>query len=410
MSRPHSRIDEDISGVALDLDVGRPWIEGLPQMARQPDQFSPAMIQQIIANVVMTGASDVTIQTNRQPRIEVHGRLYRVGARPFNRAEVNGFLDWIYAPNAAAMIAGRNVLDFAWELRFDRSWRQRFRVNATGILAGNEDGVEITLRVLPRVTPSIASVSLDPALVEPMLPNEGIVIVAGATGHGKSTTLAALTRHLLEDHKTPRKIVDLQNPIEYTFYDVIFGNSDGSPSLMGQSEVGRHLVSFGQGVWTALRRKPHVIIVGEARDLETIEAAIVASLTGHLVHTTTHAGSVSETLRRLTQTFPAQEREGRAFDLISSLRCVVAQYLLPTADRKGRTPIREYLRFDANVRNALAERHPDEWPKMLAAFMRSDDPAVFKEPMWLAAQKAMDKGLIDETTARPFLVRRGRDD
>lgn len=410
MSRAHTRIDEDLSGVPLELDFTKPWIEGLPQVERAPDLFTPPMIQQIVANAVVTGASDVTLQTDRQPRIEVHGRLYRVGARPFNRAEINGFLDWIYAPNASAQITGRQVLDFAWEMRFDRTWRQRFRVNATGILAGKDDGVEITLRVLPRVTPSIASVSLDPALVEPMLPNEGIVIVAGATGHGKSTTLAALTRHLLEDREKPRKIVDLQKPIEYTFYDVIFGNSDGSPSLLGQSEVGRHIESFGQGVWTALRRKPHVIIVGEARDIETIEAAIEASLTGHLVHTTTHAGSVSETLRRITQAFPAQEREGRAFDLISSLRFVVAQYLLPTADRRGRTPIREYLRFDADVRNALAERHPDEWPKMIAAYMRSDDPNVLKEPMWLAARKAFDKGLIDEATARPFLVRRGRED
>lgn len=408
MSRQHTKLDRDIVCEPLDLDRSRAWIEGLPGMKAEPAQYTPEMIQQIVANAVVTGASDVTIQTDRQLRIEVHGHLYKVGRRGLNMNEVNPFLDAIYAANASSMIKGRDILDFAWEIRFDRTWRQRFRVNATGILASRDDGVEITLRVLPRNTPSIEGVRLDPALVPEMTPNEGIVIVAGATGHGKSTTLAALTRHMLEERDRPRKIIDLQKPIEYTFYDVLFSEDENSASMLGQSEVGRHIPSFGMGVWSALRRKPHVIIVGEARDRETIEASIEASLTGHLVHTTTHAGSVVETLRRLTQTFPAEEREGRAFDLISSLRFVVTQYLLPTADRKGRTAIREYLRFDADVRYELGSRHPDEWSHLIEKMMLSTSSGLMKEPMWLAAQKSLDAGLIDRRTADPFLVRRKR--
>lgn len=403
MSKIHTVSNEYIVGEPFPVD---PNLQTVKAMRIEPDRYEPEHIRQIIANATASGASDITIRTDQPPRVEIHGRLYRVDSRPLTMSEVEQFLALVYrSPNAAAEIKGRKVLDFAWEIRLDRQTRQRYRVNATGVLAANDDGVEISLRALPQRTPGLADVGLDPALMEPMSPNNGIVVVAGATGHGKSTTLAAVTRHHLEDTEHPRKIIDFQKPIEYTFYDVVY-QIEGAASIIGQSEIGRHITDFATGVWSALRRRPSIIIVGESRDLETINASIEASLTGHLVYTTTHAGSVNETIRRIVQTFPGEEREGKAFDLISSLRFCITQYLLPRADRTGRVAIREYLHIDEDVRMAFTRRHPDDWPKLVDELMNSSSSGVLKFPMWRAAQDMLDAGIIDEKTARPFLVRK----
>ena len=176
--------------------------------------------------------------------------------------------------------------------------------------------------------------------------------------------MAAITRYHLESSIRPVKIVDIPAPIEYTFRDVT-SQLKGSPSIIGQSEVNRHIRSFADGVHSALRRKPNIINVGEARDLETISASVEASLTGHLVYTTTHAGSVSSSVRRLLAAFPGAEKEARAYDLISSLRFLMVQHLVPRIDRPGRVPVREYLRFTDRVREKLLTHPISDWSSLI---------------------------------------------
>ena len=206
------------------------------------------------------------------------------------------------------------------------------------------------------------------------------MIIAGATGSGKSTTMAAITRSHLENLDRPVKIVEVQAPIEYTFRDVTNALS-GSSSVIGQSEVGRHIRAFSDGVHAALRRKPHIINVGEARDFETIQASIEASLTGHLVYTTTHAGSVADAVRRLLSVFPASERESRAYDLISALRFLMVQHLLPRIDRPGRVPIREYVRFTPRLRERLLDRPINDWPLMITDEVYGRVPETGRDDM-----------------------------
>lgn len=334
-------------------------------LEQDPPRISMEDFRTLLMSCVLSGASDVTIQSDQQPRAEIHGLLYRTTRRPWGPSEVDQVLMEVYGgANARTEINGQRVLDFSYELNLPDGSRQRFRCNAIGIFGRDGQGVEITLRALPSITPSLEGVSLSPEETTALSPRDGIVIIAGATGSGKSTTMAAITRSHLENLSRPVKIVDIQAPIEYTFRDVT-NSLSGSPSVIGQSEVGRHIRAFSDGVHAALRRKPHIINVGEARDFETIQASIEASLTGHLVYTTTHAGSVADAVRRLLSVFPASERESRAYDLVSALRFLMVQHLLPRIDRPGRVPVREYIRFTPRLRERLLDQPVNDWPLMI---------------------------------------------
>lgn len=332
-------------------------------MKDEPIRMSTEGFRQFLLAAIAAGASDITIQSDQQPRIEVHGVLHRATRRPWTPTEVDIILAEIYgASNARTEINSQKVLDFSYEINMPDGERQRMRVNATGIMGRDDGGVEITLRVLPSRTPDLKMVQLSDEEVVALTPRDGIVVIAGATGSGKSTTMAAITRTHLENLERPVKIVDIQAPVEYRYRDVR-DKLSGSASTIGQSEVGRHIKSFSVGVHSALRRKPHIINVGEARDFETISASLEAALTGHLVYTTTHAGSVSDAMRRLLTTFPGAEREARGYDLVSSLRFLMVQHLVKRVDDVGgRIPVREYLRFTDRVRERILASPVGDWP------------------------------------------------
>jgi len=369
-------------------------------LREEPSRISNEDFREFLMSCVMSGASDVTMQSDQQPRAEIHGILYRATRKPWSPSEVDQVLAEVYGgANARTEINGQRVLDFSYELNLLDGTKQRFRCNATGIYGRDGQGVEITMRSLPSETPSLTMVNLEGdmpdrapqaatkeapktevkspfvnSVIEAMKHKNGIVVVAGGTGSGKSTTLASVMRSHLEDEENPTKIVDIQAPIEYTYRDVTSGLA-GSSSLIGQSEVGKHIKSFADGVHSALRRKPNIISVGEARDYETIAAALEASLTGPLVYTTTHANDVSDTVRRLLSTFPANEREARAFDLVSAMRFCMVQYLLPRVDKPGRVPVREFIKFTPRLKERLVslpvQNHmreiADVWPTCFLA-------------------------------------------
>ena len=347
---------------AVDADQNR--LEAF-MLRDEPPRITNDDFREFLMSCVMSGASDVTIQSDQQPRAEIHGLQYRATRKPWSPAEVDQVLAEVYGgANARTEINGCRVLDFSYELNLADGSRRRFRVNATGIHGREGRGVEITLRVLPSKTPDAETAGLDGDILEALKPRNGIVVVAGGTGSGKSTTLAAVMRSHLEDRRRPVKIVDIQAPIEYTFRDIT-GDLDGSSSVIGQSEVGKHLGGFADGVRSALRRKPNIISVGEARDRETISASLEASLTGHLVYTTTHANDVSDTVRRLLSVFPAAEREARAFDLISAMRFCMVQHLLPRVDEPGRVPAREFVKFTPRLKGKLVTLPVNDWPAVL---------------------------------------------
>ena len=363
---------------------------------QEPLRISPEDFRAFVLSAVLSGASDITVQTDRQPRVEIGGVLYRAAKRAWSDPEVDAILTETYgASNGRAEINGRRVLDYSYTLNLQSGEKQRFRINATGIVSPRSaSGVEITMRPLPSVTPDLKGAGMDGDEDWDMFPRDGIVIVSGATGQGKSTTLAAVLRHLLETAPRPVKIVDVQAPVEYTYLDVMAARS-GSASLIGQSEVGRHVESFADGVHSALRRKPNVICIGEARDFETVAAALEAALTGHLVYTTTHAGSVADTIRRLLAAFPAGERQARAYDLASSLRTVIVQHLIPKKGG-GRLPVREYMTFSREDRRKLMSSPSDTWASFVEDRLSTEGPG--RRSLAVAAAQLRDR--MDENDYR----------
>lgn len=398
VSRKMSRGVEGARAIHPDRDTLTAYL-----LETEASRLTQEDFRYLLMSAVLSGASDVTFQPDQPPRAEIHGVLYRAMRRALAPSDVDMILMETYgSANARTEINGKNVLDYSYELNLADGGRQRFRVNATGIFGRDGQGVEITMRALPSETPDLAMVQIGSEEVPALTPKDGIVIFAGATGSGKSTTMAAVTRHHLENTSRPVKIVDIQAPIEYTFRDVT-GRMSGSPSIIGQSEVGRHIHSFADGVHSALRRKPNIINVGEARDFETISASIEAALTGHLVYTTTHSDSVSATIRRLLAAFPAAEREPRAYDLITSLRFLLVQHLVPRIDRPGRVPVREYLRFTDRVREKLLSMPVSDWPGALnrEVSMRCPDsgPEDLRQSLAEAVALQFSRGFISRQDA-----------
>ncbi|MXZ50379.1 MAG: hypothetical protein F4Z09_06230, partial [Rhodobacteraceae bacterium] len=329
----------------------------------QTGKLTRRQLRSFLMSCVASGASDITLQTDQQPRVLIEGILYLVETKHWSPTDIQTTLEELYrSTNALAEISGQKILDFAYEIKPDSGPKQRFRVNAVGVQGWDATGVEISIRILPNYTPGPDCVGLTTMETSLLTPSDGLVVVAGSTGSGKSSTLAAMVRHHLEDRQTPKKIVIIDSPIEFTYRDIPARES-GSPTIVGQSEVGFHIPTFAGGVRSALRRNPDIIIIGEARDKTTITAAVEASLTGHLVYTTTHSYSVSNTIQRLLSVFSGDNETHRIIDILTSLRVIMVQKLIPDITGKQKLhAIREYLEFTSEVREKMLSIESHEWP------------------------------------------------
>lgn len=323
------------------------------QYANEPTRFEHHHIDDLLIHCHRVEASDITIQTGEPITIEVYGRIYKITKRKLANIEVGDILNAIYGPNGTTQIMRGTDLDTHYEVRPTRSERFRYRVNGVGCYVEGHEGIQITLRTIPSTPPALSTLALPQPIIDAMAPQQGIVYVTGATGSGKSTLLASIIRELGEEKAGNRKILTYESPIEF-----VYDNIEMPSSLVAQSEIPKHLPSFAAGVRNALRRKPHLILVGEARDTETISAALEAALTGHPVYTTLHTNGVAETIRRLAGSFPQEERLGRTIDIIETLRLIVWQRLVPSTDGK-RIPLREYLVFSEAIRDRLLESDPE---------------------------------------------------
>jgi defect-in-organelle-trafficking protein DotB len=190
---------------------------------------------------------------------------------------------------------------------------------------------------------------LPPQLVPALFHKRGIGLVVGETGSGKSTLLSAMIRHIVEDPDANVAVLTFEAPIEFVYDQVVMPSA-----AVDQSQVPQDVPSFAEGLRGALRRHPGVILIGEARDRETISAMLTAAASGHMTYTTVHANGVVETVQRIVNEFAAEEQARVAVGLVSSLRFILCQTLVPAA-RAGdrRVPIREYLIMDDRVKRDL---------------------------------------------------------
>lgn len=355
-----------------------------------PDEqprFIDDMVDNFLLWCVKKNSSDVTIQTDRPIYNEIYGTLYPGTYRPVDAADMNVFLTKIYGPEAGARLASGTDLDLSYEIRPDRYTRIRFRVNITPVLSRGRDSAQITMRVLPNEPPTMTDLNVEQDVINSWAPRQGIVVVTGPTGSGKTTLLAAGIRMLMERRRGCGKVVCYEAPIEYV-YDAI----KSARSLISQTEIPRHLPDFARGVRNALRRKPNIILVGEARDRETISAAIEAAQTGHLVYTTTHTTGVSATIQRMVSTFEPNERSERAYALMETVRMIITQTLVPKTTG-GRIAVREWMRFSDEVRDKLLAIDFKEWPSEIQRML-----PFYGQSMAKSATVAFEAGLIDRRT------------
>jgi len=353
----------------------------------EPARFTIKDMERVLLHCTAHNASDITIQTDSQILAEIYGRLYPVTARKMSQTEVGEMLNAIYGPNGTTQVSSGRDVDTHFEVRPERGQRFRFRINATACQVEGHDGIQITCRTIPSEPPSLDTMDVDAIIRANMAPMQGTVVVTGSTGSGKSTLLAGIIREIMSQEDGNRKIVTYEAPIEF-----VYDNVPKPSSIISQTEIPKHLPSFADGVRNALRRKPGLILVGEARDAETIAAVIDAALTGHPVYTTLHSNGVADCVRRMISTFPAEERHGRALDILETLRMVIWQKLVPTVDLK-RVALREYLIFDEEIRDILVNTEVE----MLANRTRQ----LLKErgqTMLMDAKKKFDEGRISERT------------
>ena len=350
----------------------------------EPDRFNEELVDPLLLWCVKQNSSDITIQSDRPVYNEIHGVLYPGTFRNIDAADMAVFLSKIYGPEALARLASGRDLDVSYEIRPDRYTRIRFRVNITAILSKGRDSAQITMRVLPSEPPTFKDLGIEQEIADAWAPRQGLVVVTGPTGSGKSTLLAAGNRLLLERPEGCGKMLTYEAPIEYT-YDTI----QSPRSLVSQSEIPRHLPDFAHGVRNALRRKPEIILVGESRDRETINASIEASQTGHAVYTTTHTMGVANTIQRMLSSYDMGEREERAIALMETLRLIVTQALVPRVGG-GRCGVREWMKFPDEVREKLMDMHFTEWPNEIQRMINQ-----YGQTMQRSAEIVFEDGIID---------------
>jgi twitching motility protein PilT len=307
----------------------------IPGDAPFPDSPNPELMD-LMDQALRLDASDLFLSSGKSPRIRRNGQICPLDAPAPGRPQIIGLL-----PDEAA----RDDLERAGSADFALRWEmpdglRRIRVNVFRHL----DGLAAALRPIRRRVPQLAELSLPADLHQLATFPNGLVLVTGVAGSGKSTTLAAFVDHL--NRTRPKHIITIEDPIEYEHREM--------QCLIHQREVGTNVESFASGLRAALRESPDVILLGELRDLDTISAALTAAETGHLVLATLHSGSASTAVNRIVDVFPGHQQSHVRTQLALSLRAVLSQRLIPSR-AGGMVPAIEKLLVTPAVANGIRE-------------------------------------------------------
>lgn len=304
-------------------------------------------IADLLLLTVEKRASDLHITENEPPILRVDGRLYRTEYDKLTRSELKRMIYSVLTDIQKEKFERELELDFSLALpKLDR-----FRVNAH-LQRGS---VEAAFRRVPLEVPSLESLGLPPIIQELARKPNGLVLVTGPTGMGKTTTLATMINVINEEREC--HIISIEDPIEFIFTN--------KKAIIKQREVFADTHSFADALKHALRQDPNVIIVGEMRDLETISTALTAAETGHLVLATLHTPDAPQTVERIIDVFPPHQQQQIKLQLADCLQAVVSQLLLPHASGKGRIMSAEIMIGTAGIRNLIREQEIEQIPTLM---------------------------------------------
>ncbi|MFV2058008.1 MAG: type IV pilus twitching motility protein PilT, partial [Thiohalomonadales bacterium] len=291
--------------------------------------------------------SDIHLAVGTPPLLRHNGDLSPIKYRDLSEQEINQLIDEILTDEHRVMLKENHNIDFS----YTSESAGRFRVS----LFEKVGGLGAAFRVIPPNIPSIEDLGLPNVVQDQLVNGHGMILVTGATGTGKSTTLAAMIDYLNQNQRL--NIITLEDPVEFIH--------KSAKSLVIQREVGTHVASFKDGLHAALREDPDVILVGELRDPETIAIAMTAAETGHLVLGTLHTTSASKTLDRIIDAMPTEQKTQAASFLAQQLRLVISQKLVKSADNRTRKAIIEVFVNTPAISNLIIHGKIFQIPSVL---------------------------------------------
>jgi twitching motility protein PilT len=315
--------------------------------AGAPRSLEDLHIDELLHIVVDRNASDLHLCAASEPVIREDGALKRLN---FEKYSPNVLQRMLYD-----ILSDENINKFETILELDFSYqlprRARFRVN----YYRDRGALAAAFRLIPQRIPTVRELNLPPILESLTEKPRGLILVTGPTGSGKSTSLAAMINHINTNRAL--HVITIEDPIEYLHAHKL--------SIINQRELGGDTRSFAAALRSSLREDPDVLLVGEMRDIETIQLAITAAETGHLVFATLHTNNCAESIDRMIDVFPPGQQEQIRVQLANNIQAVVAQQLLPRANTPGRVPAIEVMIATPAIRNLIRENKTHQIPSMI---------------------------------------------
>ena len=340
-------------------------------------------VDDLLRQMRQQGASDLHLTSGSAPYMRVDGDMVKQNYKNVAAETCQSLIFEVLTESQKELFSEKLDLDFSYPL----SGVGRFRVN----VFMQRHGIAACFRLIPENIRTITELGLPEQLSELIDVSEGLILVTGPTGSGKSTTLAALIHAI--NTRQQSHIITIEDPIEFVH--------ENQRCLISQREVASHTQSFTAALRAALREDPDIILVGELRDLETISLAITAAETGHLVFATLHTNSAIRTVDRVIDVFPENQQMQIRVQLSESLRGVVAQGLLPRPDRHGRTPVMEIMVNVPAVANLIREGKTHQIASVMQT-SRAQGMMTFES----ATHDLIQKGMITQEDGMSFLRRR----
>ena len=336
--------------------------------------------EEMVRFAVENGASDIHLASNNLPSYRKNGKIMSYkGAEILDEDTVMKYIDEVLEPADYLKFCNTGDIDSAYQFE-DLA---RFRVNAFK----QRHGATLVMRVIKMNPPKLGDLNLPQSIAKILNLQEGLVLVTGPTGSGKSTTLAALINEI--NHREELHIITIEDPVEYMH----------SPAkcIINQREVGQDSETYSSALKSALREDPDIILMGEIRDLESMSIALRAAETGHLVFSTLHTESAAKTIDRLIDMFPVERQKQALNQLSTTLKAVISQRLLPRSDRPGRIGAFEIMFVNTAIANLIRE---DKIPQIEQMISLNQQTGMITRK--LSIENLLKRGLISKETADKY--------
>lgn len=335
---------------------------------------------EMVRFAVENGASDIHLASNNLPSYRKNGKIMNYkGTEILDEDTVMKYIDEVLEPADYLKFCNTGDIDSAYQF----GNLARFRINAFK----QRHGATLVMRVIKLNPPKLGDLNLPRSIAKILNLQEGLVLVTGPTGSGKSTTLAALINEI--NHREELHIITIEDPVEYMH----------SPAkcIINQREVGQDSETYSTALKSALREDPDIILMGEIRDLESMSIALRAAETGHLVFSTLHTESAAKTIDRLIDMFPVERQKQALNQLSTTLKAVISQRLLPRSDRPGRIGAFEIMFVNSAIANLIRE---DKIPQIEQMISLNQQTGMITRK--LSIENLLKRGLISKETADKY--------